>query len=171
MELGTPSGTKVTMMLCDSAQVADGKLYVLGGGWSVVGPDPTPCALAVKLELPGSSSARSYSWALDLLDADGRPVALPTPDGPQPVGVSGGLDLNPQSPPPAGVSLDVPLAVNFGPLPLSPGRYGWRFSLDGSSEEGWTTEFTVLAPTPPPSQGFSFGNGDFGPTAFRLPPT
>ena len=22
------------MMLCDSAQVADGKLYVLGGGWS-----------------------------------------------------------------------------------------------------------------------------------------
>ena len=26
------------MLLCDSAQVADGKLFVLGGGWSLTGP-------------------------------------------------------------------------------------------------------------------------------------
>ena len=26
---------KVMLMLCDSAQVADGKLYILGGGWSI----------------------------------------------------------------------------------------------------------------------------------------
>ena len=30
------------MMLCDAAQVSDGKLYVLGGGWSMTGPDPVP---------------------------------------------------------------------------------------------------------------------------------
>ena len=40
----------VTMLLADSAQVADGKLYVLGGGWSLTGPDPTPSAVAIKLE-------------------------------------------------------------------------------------------------------------------------
>ena len=32
------------MLLCDAAQVADGKLYVLGGGWSMTGPDPVPSA-------------------------------------------------------------------------------------------------------------------------------
>ena len=26
------------MMLCDAAQVADGKLFILGGGWSLIGP-------------------------------------------------------------------------------------------------------------------------------------
>jgi hypothetical protein len=29
---------KVTMLLCDSAQVADGKLFILGAGWSMIGP-------------------------------------------------------------------------------------------------------------------------------------
>ncbi|HYT79952.1 MAG TPA: sigma factor [Actinomycetota bacterium] len=29
---------KVTMMLADAAEVADGKLFILGGGWSVTGP-------------------------------------------------------------------------------------------------------------------------------------
>ena len=38
---------KVTMMLADSAQVAGGKLYILGGGWSITGPMPCPSAIAV----------------------------------------------------------------------------------------------------------------------------
>src|SRR4029077_19300015 len=33
---------KVTMLLADFAQVADGKLTVVGGGWSLTGPEPTP---------------------------------------------------------------------------------------------------------------------------------
>ena len=37
------------MILADSAQVADGKLYILGGGWSITGPDPTPSAVAIKM--------------------------------------------------------------------------------------------------------------------------
>ena len=36
------------MLLCDGAQVADGKLFVLGGGWSLTGPDPMPSAIAMK---------------------------------------------------------------------------------------------------------------------------
>ena len=31
---------KVTMLLADSAQAIEGKLYILGGGWSITGPDP-----------------------------------------------------------------------------------------------------------------------------------
>ena len=32
------AGAKVTMMLADAAQAVEGKLYILGGGWSVTGP-------------------------------------------------------------------------------------------------------------------------------------
>ena len=38
---------KVTILLADAAQAAEGKLYVLGGGWSITGPDPSPMALAI----------------------------------------------------------------------------------------------------------------------------
>ena len=35
---------KATLLLADAAQAAEGKLYVLGGGWSVTGPGPAPMA-------------------------------------------------------------------------------------------------------------------------------
>ena len=37
-----------------------------------------------------------------------------------------------------GTPLELPLAVNSGPLPLEPGgRYEWRLSIDGESDEDW----------------------------------
>ena len=75
-------------MLADSAQEVGGKLYILGGGWSVTGPVVPPSAVAIKI--------------------------------------------------------DVPLAVNFGPLPLRPGtRYVWELSIDGRLDEDWNRQFLV----------------------------
>jgi len=34
------SGLTVDMLLCDAAQVAGGKLFVLGGGLASIGPKP-----------------------------------------------------------------------------------------------------------------------------------
>ncbi len=75
------------MMLCDSAQVADGKLYVLGGGWSMTGPDPVPSAIALKIDVGWHEAEEAHHWELYLEDADGRPVLVPTPDGEHPVEV------------------------------------------------------------------------------------
>ena len=33
------------MLLADAAQQLGGKLYILGGGWSVTGPQPAPSAI------------------------------------------------------------------------------------------------------------------------------
>ena len=43
---------KVTVMLADYAQGADGKLTIVGGGWSVTGPMPVPFAIAVLFQVP-----------------------------------------------------------------------------------------------------------------------
>src|SRR6202012_4382160 len=43
---------RVTMMLADHAQVADGKLFISGGGWSVCGPGPVACGVAVLFHIP-----------------------------------------------------------------------------------------------------------------------
>ena len=64
------------MMLCDSAQVADGKLYILGGGWSMTGPDPVPSAIALKIDVAWNEAETSHHWELFLEDADGRRLRI-----------------------------------------------------------------------------------------------
>jgi hypothetical protein len=135
---------KVTMMLCDSAQVADGKLYILGGGWSMTGPDPVPSAIALKIDVAWNEAETSHHWELFLEDADGRPVLVQTPEGEHPVEVRGEFTVGRPPGIPEGSPIDVALAVNLGPLPLVPGtRYTWRMAIDGESQSDWLLGFTT----------------------------
>src|SRR6266536_1252452 len=67
---------KVTMMLADAAQVADGKLYILGGGWSVTGPGPSVFAIALKIEVPWDQTNQRHHFALRLLDQDAQAAMI-----------------------------------------------------------------------------------------------
>ena len=68
---------RVTMMLADHAQVADGKLFISGGGWSVCGPGPVACGVAVLFHIPWQHTNEKISFTLRLLDEDGTPVSQP----------------------------------------------------------------------------------------------
>lgn len=133
------------MMLADSAQVADGKLFILGGGWSITGPGAVPSAVAIKLNLDWSGAPQSHHWVLALEDEDGRPVMLPAEQGTAPVEVAG--DVQVEEPPLSmlpGTAMDVPIAIQFPPLPLDAGRrYTWRFYLDGETLPGSSVSFTT----------------------------
>jgi len=134
------------ILLCDSAQVAEGKLYILGGGWSIIGPEPTPTAIALKLELDWAEIERPHHWELFLQGADGEEVEVETPEGPRPVEVRGDFQVARPMELPEGSPLDVSLAVNLGPIPLEPGRrYSWRLVVDGQDEDAWAAPFTVRA--------------------------
>jgi hypothetical protein len=132
------------MMLADAAQAAEGKLFILGGGWSVCGPDPTPMAIAIKIEVPWDQSNVSHAWRLYLLDSDGGPVELPSEEGVQPVELGGDFEVGRPPGLRLGTPIDLPLAVNFGPLPLEPGnRYEWRLQIDGETGEDWRLAFST----------------------------
>ncbi len=132
------------MLLCDAAQVADGKLYILGGGWSLTGPDPMPSAIAIKVEVDWHEAAQAHHWELFLVDADGQAVGIDTPEGTQLVEVRGDFEVGQPEEVPAGSPIDLPLAVNIGPLPLDPGgRYTWRLTIDGETDESWVLGFTT----------------------------
>jgi len=134
----------VTMLLADSAQVADGKLYILGGGWSVTGPDPMPSAVAIKVGVDSHEFNAEHHWELFLEDADGQLVHFETPEGPQSIEVRGDFSASAPEGVPVGTPVDVPVAVNFGPIPLQPGsRYTWRMVIDGESLPGGTVSFTT----------------------------
>jgi hypothetical protein len=132
------------MLLCDAAQVADGKLYILGGGWSLVGPDPMPSAVALKIDVDWTQAGSPHHWELYLVDEDGQPVLVETPDGPKPMEVRGDFEVGRPGTVPEGSPIDVALAVNFGPLPLPPGtRFTWRLTIDGESAPDWVLAFST----------------------------
>jgi hypothetical protein len=137
------------MLLADSAQVADGKLFILGGGWSVAGPDPTPSAVAIKVGVDTHEFNTAHHWELFLEDADGQPVRFETPEGSQVIEVRGDFSATAPDDVPVGTPVDVPIAVNFGPIPLRDGqRYTWRLVIDGETLPGALVSFTTRPPRP-----------------------
>lgn len=134
---------KVAMLLCDAAQEVGGKLYVLGGGWSVKGPEPAPMAFALKIDVPWSEANRQHHFTLALESEDGHPVELPSGEGMAPVRVDGEFEVGRPPGLAPGADIDAALAVSLPPLPLAPGRYAWQLTIDGSAPDDWRRSFTV----------------------------
>lgn len=140
---------KVTMLLADSAQAVGGKLYILGGGWSITGPLPSPSAIAIKIEVPWDLATRRHNIVLELVTADGQPVRLPTPEGEQAIRVEGQFETGIPAGLAPGTPIDATLAINVNPLPLAPGaRFMWRLSIDENTREEWQVAFSTR-PAPP----------------------
>lgn len=143
------------MLLADSAQEVGGKLYILGGGWSITGPQPSPSALAVKFEVPWDRANHRYRVTLELVDADGEPVMIEGPDGETaPLRLEAQLEAGRPAGLKPGTPLDAALAINFAPLPVEPDRrYEWRLTIDGKHDNAWSVGFTTRPSAPhPPSR-------------------
>jgi hypothetical protein len=134
---------RVTMLLADAAQEVNGKLYVLGGGWSVTGPDVPPMALAVKLDVPWTEANQAHSFELVLVDTDGHPVGG-RGEG-QGVRVDGQFEVGRPGGVPAGSDIDVAFAISVPPVPLPAGRYAWQLLIDGETHADWLRPFQVRA--------------------------
>jgi hypothetical protein len=139
---------KVTMLLADYAQVADGKLTVVGGGWSLTGPEMVPFGIALLIQVPWDRANQRHVMRLELVDADGQPVIVETDEeGEHPLVFFDDLAFEVGRPPglKPGTYLDFPVAVNSAPLPLEPGLYEWRLTIDEESDPDWRLPFTVRA--------------------------
>lgn len=141
-DLVAPSGLNVNMLLCDSAQASGGKLFVLGGGLSVIGPKPQPLALAIYVTVPWDRANIAHHWHLDLVDEDGRAVSL----GDKPVRVNGRFEAGRPAGLRAGTPLGVALAINLTALRLKAGGgYSFVLDIDGESRPEWRSQFFVRA--------------------------
>jgi len=71
---------RATLLLADHAVVAEGKLYINGGGWSVTSPG-APSAIAVKLDVPWDRTNQRLHLRLRLIGQDGEQVTVLGPAG------------------------------------------------------------------------------------------
>jgi hypothetical protein len=142
---------KVTMLLADAAQVAEGKLNILGGGWDMCGPGPTPMAVAVVLEVPPSQARRKHTWSVVLVDQNGEPALLPADGQKSTVAIHGEIQRiqSPKSAPPER-PVKLHFAINIAPLPLEPNTsYAWRLSIDNKTRSEWQVSFSTRPATAP----------------------
>lgn len=136
-------------MLADSAQVQAGKLYILGGGWNVTGPQPVPSALAGLVRVEWSEANQDHTLRFELVSDDGRPFMAPTAAGLEPFHVEMKFQVGRPPGIAPGSELNVPFAINIGPLPLEPGRrYEWRPRIDGLDCAGDRLAFSMRQAAP-----------------------
>lgn len=135
---------KLTMLLCDAAQAVNGKLYILGGGWNVTGPQPAASAIALQIDVPWDEANKQHNLKLVLVTDDGKPVMVPTPTGERPVELGAQFEVGRPAGHRAGAPISVAVAINIGPLPLRPdSRFEWRGSINEDTHESWRLAFAT----------------------------
>jgi hypothetical protein len=142
------------MMLADHAQVAEGKLFISGGGWALGGPGPITCGVALLFHVPWQSTNQKITFRLALQDSDGHPVTQAGPLGEQAIQVGGQFEVGRPAGVRAGSEINVPIAVNTT-LQLPPANeFTWVLEIDGHTDEAWRLSFATrdLALPQPPLQ-------------------
>ncbi len=133
---------KATMILCDHAQVADGKMNLLGGGWTLTGPGAAPFGIALMIDVPWRMTNTQHTFRIELIDLDGNGVV---PFGLEdPVAIDGQFEVGRPPGVRTGTSLPFMAAVNSGPIGLPPGtHYEWRLTINGQAHDDWRLPFSV----------------------------
>jgi hypothetical protein len=121
--------------LCDSAATAEGKLYLQGGGWSMLGTPSFPfhkprIGLGVVIGVPYTATNQNHVLSIRLENEDGQRIAFgPATDGEQPgeqasIGLQGRFDLGRPPHLQPGDAQTIPFAINLDQLRFdSPGAY------------------------------------------------
>lgn len=134
------------LLLVDSAQVANGKLYILGGGWarltSAQAPVTRSFETAVRVVVPWTETNRPHVLELQLENEDGQallsqPVKAEIRVG-RPASLKDGTDQV------------VPLALRLGPVTLErEGRYAIIVRNEGEEVARTAFDLAINRPATP----------------------
>ena len=141
---------RAKIFLADSAEIREGLLFLLAGGWTDVGPSPQPFAIAGLVEVEWDETNARHSLELTIENEDGAPLVVPTPTGDQPVRVASEFEVGRPAGSARGSSFNMALAVPIIPLPWTPGRrYVVRLRIDGADVDQVRFAVRQSPPGPP----------------------
>lgn len=134
----------VTLLLCDSAEAVNGKLYIMGGGWNILHAPGTPVriGLGILVAVPWDETNVRRQMRIELLTEDGEQVVIQGQEVAATtefeIGRPGGLK--------PGSTLNAPFAINFDGVMLAPGGYEFVVKLDDALAA--RRPFQVVRPPP-----------------------
>jgi hypothetical protein len=136
--------------LADFAQVHAGKLFVVGGGASVVGV-PAQFGVGVEIIVPWANRSKAQEFRVDLVDADGRQASFPSPVAgtpPPPFQLKGQVVVNPATGVKEGSDISAVVAFNVVGMPLAAGAsYTLRLFVGSDTEPTAKKTFSTLPMT------------------------
>lgn len=139
----------VRLMLADSAQVHQGKLFALGAGVGVFPPTPPNSAATLAIcgivVVPWEEANKPHELVVTLVDLDDQPYRVPGPAGEADFRIQAGFSTAPRPELRRGSVLIVPLALQFL-MPLRLGDYRFKVSLDGTDLPDAALPLYVIAP-------------------------
>lgn len=152
-----PGTFTIDAMLCDSAVVAEGKLYVQGAGWNMLSTPQFPfvqsrIGLAVVIGVPYTETNREHRLHVRLESEDGAqlPLGPPVTDPEQPggaqraTGVGAQFNVGRPAVLQPGDRQNLPFAINLDQLGFeTAGAYSFVLTIDG--DEVNRLAFRVLA--------------------------
>jgi len=118
---------KILLITADAASISDGKINMLGAGWTRISAGLANFCVVVRLDIPWTMTNSDLDWSLDLTDQDGR-VYEPT-DASGKLHLEGQVQVGRPDSLAQGASLEAPLVIPFIQLPLRPGALEWRFQV------------------------------------------
>lgn len=135
---------KVTLMLCDHAQVAGGKVFINGGGWTVA--YMMRGWIAALFQIPWDRANHEIRVRFSLMTEDGEPIPF-TDDNENYIELAMEVGRPPGLP--RGTDLDVPVALELPTLRLQHGSYEWVLSVDDLMDDHWRLPFRIVTPSTP----------------------
>jgi hypothetical protein len=133
---------KTTLLLGDFARVSDGKLDVLGAGWSVTGPDPASFGIGILFAVSWDETNTKHRFMLDLLDIDGNQV--PTPTGEPLLHLENEFEVGRPAGMKPGTQQTGPFALNVAGIPLpTSGKFEVRLAVEGYDDAGSNVAFAT----------------------------
>lgn len=121
---------KTIMLLCDYAEVVNGKLYIMGGGWTACPPGPRPMSIAIRILVPWDEANVKHKLELFLQDSDGKTIEVGDP--PTPFVQMFEFEVGRPPGAPHGTDLEFAHAFGFFGLPVEPDkRFRWQLELNG----------------------------------------
>jgi hypothetical protein len=119
---------EVALLLCDWAEAINGKLYIMGGGWShILMSQPVTMAIAVNVSVPWHATNQQHKIRATLQTEDGLVVSMAG----RPIEVEADLEVGRPPGATVGMAQNAPMALRLQNLPLQPGAYSWKFEIDG----------------------------------------
>jgi len=134
---------KAWITIADFAQVHAGKLFVSGGGISLVQEGPSTFGVAVQVVVPWEERTRKRRFACTLFDIDGHATSIETPTGAMQIGTGGEFEVQAAPGSPLGMDLTFSLAFNVSGISLPAGSYQWRLIIDDEVQPSAVTAFYV----------------------------
>lgn len=137
------------LLLADSAEVVNNKLYMLGGGWELYmrnGPQPVKFAIAASFHVPWNATNQKHTFDIQVVNEDAQQKAL---------GFSGEFEVGRPPGLPAGSGQRTQLAMN-GEADLPLATYAIRCLVNGEEQRDRQLSFRVVAGPQygaPPSAG------------------